>query len=263
MVSKNGRHDLEYVNVEQEDNILIVQLARPEKRNALSDDLFLELEVAFTNIPDGVGAIILAGEGQHFSAGLDLSELRERDALEGVHHSRMWHRILDRIQFCPVPVIAKLHGAVVGGGLEIATAAHIRIAERSTFFALPEGTRGVFVGGGASVNVMQLIGKGRMMDMMLTGRVVTAEEGERLGLAQYLVDDGEGMAKAMELAKKVAGNAPATNYGIINVLPRIAELGQDQGMLMESLIAGIVQSAPEAKQRIRDFLEKRAKKVGE
>ena len=263
MVSKNGTYDLEYVNVKQEDNILIVQLARPSKRNALNDALILELETIFSDIPQNVGAIVLAGEGKHFSAGLDLSELRERDALEGVQHSRMWHRVMKSIQFNTVPVVASLHGAVVGGGLEIASAAHIRVAERSTFFALPEGTRGVFVGGGASVNVMQLIGKGRMMDMMLTGRVITAEEGERLGLAQYLVDDGEGMAKAMELAKKVAGNAPATNYGIINVLPRIAELGQDQGLLMESLIAGVVQSAPEAKQGIRDFLEKRAKKVGE
>ena len=151
----------------------------------------------------------------------------------------------------------------MGDGLELAAAAHIRVAEPSTFYAMPEGSRGIFVGGGASVNVTKLIGVGRMMHMMLTGRVVKAEEGVTVGLSQYLVGEGEGLTKAIELATKIAGNAPATNFGITHVLPRIDEMGQDQGLLMEALIAGITQSTPEAKERIQDFLAKRAKKVGE
>lgn len=128
---------------------------------------------------------------------------------------------------------------------------------------MPEGQRGIFVGGGASVNVSRLIGISRMMDMMLTGRVVKAEEGATLGLSHYLVGEGEGLRKARELATKIVGNAPATNYAITHVLPRIGELGQEQGLLMESLIAGITQSTPEAKARIQQFLQKKAKKVGE
>lgn len=251
------------LTVARDGPVLIVRLTRPAKRNALNDEMVLGIEQIFTTIPDGVGAVVLAGEGDHFSAGLDLSELSERDAMDGVLHSRMWHRVIESIQFGPVPVVAALQGAVVGGGLELATAAHIRVAEPSTFYAMPEGTRGIFVGGGASVNVRKLIGVGRMTDMMLTGRVVKAQEGVAIGLSQYLVGEGEGLAKAIELAAKIAGNAPATNYGITHVLPRIDEMGQDQGLMMEALIAGITQSTPEAKSRIQDFLSKRAKKVGE
>lgn len=251
------------LKVETDGNLLRVVLARPAKRNALNDATILGLEHIFTTLPAGLGAVILSGEGDHFSAGLDLSELRERDAMEGVHHSRMWHRAIESIQSSAVPVVAVLRGAVVGGGLELASAAHIRVAEPSTFYAFPEGQRGIFVGGGASVNVSRLIGVARMMDMMLTGRVVKAEEGAAIGFAQYLVGEGEGMNKAHELATRIASNAPATNYAITNVLPRIGELGQEQGLLMEALIAGITQSTPEAKARIQQFLEKKAKRLGD
>jgi enoyl-CoA hydratase/carnithine racemase len=251
------------LKVEQNGNLLLVFLTRPAKRNALNDETMFGLEQIFSTLPASVGAVVLAGEGAHFSAGLDLAELRERDALEGVQHSRMWHRVIEKLQFAPVPVVAALQGAVVGGGLELAAAAHIRVAEPSTFYALPEGQRGIFVGGGASVNVARLIGVARMMDMMLTGRVVKAEEGITIGLAHYLVGAGEGLGKATELASKIASNAPATNYAITHVLPRIAEVGQDAGLLMEALIAGITQSTPEAKTRVQQFLDKKAKKVTE
>jgi enoyl-CoA hydratase/carnithine racemase len=102
-----------------------------------------------------------------------------------------------------------------------------------------------------------------MADMMLTGRVIDAEEAYRIGLAQYLVENGAAFARALDLAQRIAGNAPMTNYAVMHALPRIAELGQDSGLLMESLVAAISQDAPVAKQRLRDFLEKRAKKVGE
>ncbi|GAB3644073.1 enoyl-CoA hydratase-related protein [Spirosoma arcticum] len=130
------------------DNILLVKLNRPEKRNAFNDELILGIETVFSNVPAGIGCAIIYGEGNHFSAGLDLSALTERDAVQGLHHSRMWHRALDRVQFGTVPVIAVLHGACVGGGLELASACHIRVAETTTFYALPEGQRGIFVGGG-------------------------------------------------------------------------------------------------------------------
>jgi enoyl-CoA hydratase/carnithine racemase len=101
-----------------------------------------------------------------------------------------------------------------------------------------------------------------MADMMMTGRVYKAEEGERAGFAQYLVPAGQAFAKALELAKRVAQNAPLTNYALMHALPRIAEQPADQGFLTEALMAAIAQSAPEAKQRVRDFLEGRAAKVG-
>jgi enoyl-CoA hydratase/carnithine racemase len=176
-------------------------------------------------------------------------------------HSRMWHAALESLQFGPVPVVAALQGAVVGGGLELASACHIRVADETTFYALPEGSRGIFVGGGGSVRIPRLIGVARMTDMMLTGRVYNAQEGERIGLAQYLVPQGNAFAKALELAQRIAQNAPLTNYALTHVLPRIADQPADQGFMTEAMMAAIAQSAPEAKQRVRDFLEGRAAKV--
>ena len=160
-----------------------------------------------------------------------------------------------------VPVISVLHGAVVGGGLELASATHIRIAETSAFYGLPEGQRGLFVGGGGSARVPRLIGVARMTDMMMTGRVLDASEGQQLGISQYLVEPGQGLAKAFELARKVAANAPLSNFAVMHALPRIADLSQPDGLFVESLMAAIAQGDEAAKSRVRAFLEGRAAKV--
>lgn len=241
--------------------VAVIRLSRPSKRNALGDALILALRDQLENLPTETRAAVLHGEGDHFCAGLDLSELQERDAGQGLHHSRMWHAALERVQYGPVPVIAALHGAVVGGGLELASACHIRVADASTFYALPEGSRGIFVGGGGAVRIPRLIGAARMTDMMLTGRVYNAEDGERIGLAQYLVPAGQAFDKAMELAKRVADNAPLTNYALMHALPRIAEQPADQGFFTEALMAAVAQSAPEAKERVKAFLDGKAAKV--
>ncbi|MBK6867659.1 MAG: crotonase/enoyl-CoA hydratase family protein [Burkholderiales bacterium] len=253
-----AQKDLSLELVGKKKEIAVVRLTRAAKRNALSDALVAALRDTFQNLPDSVRAAVLDGEGEHFCAGLDLSELKERDAGHGLHHSRSWHTALDAVQFGPVPVIAALHGAVVGGGLELASSAHIRVADDSAFYGLPEGTRGIFVGGGGSVRIPKLIGVARMTDMMLTGRVYNAEEGERLGFAQYLVPAGTAFSKAMALAERIATNAPLTNYALMHALPRIAEQPADHGYMTEALISAIAQAAPEAKQRVRDFLEGKA-----
>jgi enoyl-CoA hydratase/carnithine racemase len=253
----------ESLRVERDGDIAILRLNRPQKRNAINDPTIIGIGQFFSILPHEVRCVVLDGTGEHFCAGLDLSELKELDVVEGVKHSRMWHKAIDQIQFGPAPVICVLHGAVVGGGLELAAAAHIRVAEPSAFYALPEGQRGIFVGGGASARVPRLIGFARMADMMLTGRVYSAEEGQQIGISQYLVGAGEGLSKAIELAHTIAANAPMTNFALTHVLPRIAEVGQDQGLLIESLTAAIAQSAPEAKARIQQFLSKQAgTKVG-
>ncbi len=239
-----------------------LRLARSEKRNALDDLTVLGLEAFFTLLPKDIGAVVLSGEGAHFSAGLDLSEVAgQHDPLEGVLHSRMWHRAFEAIQFGRAPVIAALHGAVVGGGLELAAATHIRVAERSTYYGLPEGQRGIFLGGGGSVRIARLIGVARVQDMMLTGRTLSAEEGHQAGVTQYLVEDGKGLETAMELAGRAASNTPTTNFAVLHALPRIFESDPASGLLTESLMAAIAEISPEAKQRLKDFLEKRAAKV--
>jgi (methylthio)acryloyl-CoA hydratase len=241
--------------------VLHLRLNRPAKRNAVNDGLIAAIDRAFTGLDPELRCIVLSGEGQHFCAGLDLSELSERSVYEGVLHSRNWHATLEKVQFAPVPVIAVLHGATIGGGLEIAAAAHIRVAERNAYYGLPEGQRGIFVGGGGSMRLPRLIGTARMTDMMLTGRVFDAEEGQQAGLTNYLVGAGEGLAKGEALAQKICGNAPLSNFAVIQALPRIAELPPSEGLFVESLVAAIAQGDPTAKERIRAFLEGRAAKV--
>jgi (methylthio)acryloyl-CoA hydratase len=254
-----GQSDL--LKIEQKGAVLTVGLNRPAKRNALNDGIILAIQDCFSNLPEGTGAVVIHGVGDHFSSGLDLSELTEHDATEGLRHSQMWHRVFDRIQYSRVPVIAALQGAVIGGGLELACAAHIRVAEPSAYFALPEGQRGIFVGGGGSVRLPRLIGVARMIDMMLTGRVYSATEGSAYGFSQYLTDADGALPKALELAERVAANAPLTNFAVLQALPMIAEANPQTGLLMESLMATVAQSDKEAKRRIRAFLDHKTAKV--
>ena len=249
------------LQVERRGAVAVLTLARAEKRNALNDATVLGLEAFFETLPAGVKAVVLNAQGAHFSAGLDLSELKVLSTEDGIAHSRVWHRIFDKIEFGRVPVVTVMHGAVVGGGLELAAATHIRVAERSAYYALPEGSRGIFVGGGGSVRLPRLIGVTRMMDLMLTGRTYGAEEGQALGLSHYLVEPGEGLAKGIEIARRIATNSGTTNFAVMHALPRIAEQDRASGYLMESLTAAIAQGNDEAKKRITDFLEKRATKV--
>jgi len=249
------------LQLDMQGDVAIVRINRAPKRNALNDALILALRHTFESLPRHAKAAVLCGNGEHFCAGLDLSELQSRDAGEGMQHSRMWHSAFQQIQYGPVPVVAALHGAVVGGGLELAASCHIRVADDTTFYALPEGTRGIFVGGGGAVRIPKLIGVARMTDMMMTGRVYNAVDGERVGFAQYLVPAGTAFDKAVELAKRIATNAPLTNYALMHALPRIAEQAADHGFVTESLMSSITQAAPEAKARVDAFLQGRAAKV--
>jgi (methylthio)acryloyl-CoA hydratase len=252
---------LDLLSIERAGAVLHLRLNRPAKRNAVNDALVAQLHTAFVNLPEATRAVVLSGAGDHFCAGLDLSEISERSVAEGIVHSRSWHAAFEQIQFGRVPVVAVLHGAVVGGGLELAAACHVRIAEESAFYGLPEGQRGLFVGGGGSARIPRLIGTARMTDMMLTGRVYDAAEGLAIGVSQYLVDAGQGLAKAFALAERIAANAPLSNFAVMHALPRIADMAQDQGLFVESLMAAIASGEEAAKLRVRAFLEGKAAKV--
>ena len=251
----------EHVGLELRSPIAVLTLDRPAKRNALDGGTVRALGAFFADPPAGIAAAVLTTSGEHFSAGLDLSELTETSVFEGVLHSRGWHEPFDRIQLGTIPVVSVLRGAVIGGGLELALATHIRVAEPSAYYALPEGSRGIFVGGGASVRLPRVIGVHRMTDMMLTGRVIDARAGHELGISQYLVDDGEGMATAIGLANRIAENSPITNWAVLHALPRIAEAAPGEGLFVESLVAAISQGSAEAKALLDEFLAGKAAKV--
>lgn len=244
-----------------EGDVALIRLDRPEKRNAVSDAVIEALAAAVARAGSEAKAAVIHGAGAHFCAGLDIAEHAEKSPIEGIHGSRRWHAVFDTIQRGAIPFVAALHGAVVGGGLELAASTHIRVADRTAFFALPEGQRGIFVGGSGSVRIARLMTTARMTDLMLTGRVLTAEEGERYNLVQYLVEPGAAFDKAKALAKIAAGNAPLSNYAIINALPRIQDMAQDDGLFVESLMASFTQTSPEAAERLKAFIEKRAARL--
>ena len=254
------------VTYELDGDVALLGLNRDDVRNAINGALLDSLKEGVLRATEEARAAVIFSHGEkHFSAGLDLAEAQaRRGETPGARPRKTrskWHTTFDLISRGEIPFVSALKGATVGGGLELAAATHVRVADETTFFALPEGQRGIFVGGGGSVRVPRLIGASRMADMMFTGRVYNAEDGERIGLAHYLVPEGKGLEKGIEIAKKIAGNAPHTNYGLMHVLPRIAEATHDHGMMMESMIAGIVQAEPAAKERLTAFLEKRAAKV--
>jgi len=176
-----------------------------------------------------------------------------------MHICLRWHEAFNKMEYGGVPVIAALKGAVVGGGLELASAAHIRVADAGTYFALPEGQRGLFTGGGATIRVADLVGKARMIDMILTGRVYQGQEAVTLGLAQYLVEDTE--AKAYAIARAAAENPPLTNFAICSAISHMQNMSTFDAAYAESVVAGIVNTQPAARGRLAAFADKTAARV--
>ncbi|MDP7151104.1 MAG: crotonase/enoyl-CoA hydratase family protein [Paracoccaceae bacterium] len=250
------------LQVSVEGAVATLTMNRPDKRNAMCEDLLVAIEAFFSKPPDGVRVVILTGTSGHYCSGLDLSEHVHRSSEENLHHSRHWHAVMEKIQFGGLVVVSAMFGAVIGGGLELAAATHVRIAEASTIFQLPEGRRGIFVGGGATARVGRIIGADRMTEMMLTGRKYGADEGLALGLAHYSVGEGEAMALAQTLAGKIARNARMSNYLMINSIARINDMSQSDGLYTESLAAALSQSTPDAEEGLRAFLEKRPPEFG-
>ncbi|MBX3576696.1 MAG: crotonase/enoyl-CoA hydratase family protein [Rhizobiaceae bacterium] len=249
------------VEYELDRDIAVIRLNRPEKRNAMSDALLAALGDAVDRAATEAKVAVLGTTGANFCAGLDLAEQADKTVMQGVQGSRGWHAVFARIQRGAIPYVSALSGAVIGGGFELAAVTHIRVADPGTYFAMPEGQRGIFVGGGGSVNITRLLGVPRMTDMMLTGRMIGAADAERLGVVNYVSDAGAALPRAIEVAGRIAANAPLSNYTIINALQRIHDSGYDEGLFFESMLAALTQSTPEAIERMRAFVEKRAQRL--
>jgi (methylthio)acryloyl-CoA hydratase len=252
------------VTYELDGPVALIGLNRPDKRNAINDACVTQLREAVFRATEEAKCGVIYGHGNNFSAGLDLAEAATwMNPASGTRPRRRrgrWNRSFDLIARGQIPFVAALKGACIGGGLELASAVHVRVADETTFFALPEGQRGIFVGGGGSVRIQRLMGYARMADLMLTGRVLTAAEGERANLCQYVVPAGESLEKAKALAARIATNAPLTNWAVCACLPRVNDMSHDDGLFIEGLIGGAVASA-EGYERVKAFVEKGANKV--
>jgi (methylthio)acryloyl-CoA hydratase len=255
---------LDYIRVTMDGDVAIAMLDRAAKRNALDIQFVEEIYSLFDAIEGSpVRAVVVAAQGEHFCAGLDLVEHHrdDRSASDFMYICRRWHAAFDRIQHCGVPVIGALKGAVVGGGLELASSFHIRVADETTYFALPEGQRGIFTGGGATVRVAGLVGEARMVDMMLTGRIYAGEEAVNVGLCQYLASREECLPKAIEIAKRAAENPPLSNFAITSAIARIGNMPATDAFFAEAFIAGITNTQEASKERLEAFSNKTAPKT--
>ena len=256
--------ELKNIRLDQlDDGVLLATLNRPAKRNALDADSVEDLVNLFSTVPrSGVRAVVLAAEGDHFCAGLDLVEHHkdDRSPADFMHLCLRWHEAFNKMEYGGVPVIAALKGAVVGGGLELASSAHIRVADQTTYFALPEGQRGLFTGGGATIRVADLVGKARMIDMMLTGRIYKGQEAVDIGMTQYLVS-GSSLDKALDLAHSAARNLPLTNFAICSAISHLQNMSALDAAYAEAVVAGIVNTQPAARERLEAFANKTAARV--
>ncbi|WP_333605679.1 crotonase/enoyl-CoA hydratase family protein [Novosphingobium sp.] len=244
-----------------------IGLNRPSKRNALSAELSEQLNEAVARAQKEARVGLIFSHGEHFCAGLDLAEAmkwmndHERH-LEMRIGSAAAARPFDTISRGSIPFVAAISGACIGGGFELASSCHIRVADDTAFFALPEGQRGIYIGGGGSVRIARLLGVARMSDLMLTGRVLSPEEAERYNVVQYLMPKGEHVARALSLANRIAENAKLTNWAIVNGLPRIQDYSYDDGLFVEGLFHHVVAS-PESAERLDEFVSGRARRLVE
>ena len=245
---------------EKKGSIGILTINRPEKLNALSNVLISELSALLADIEkdDELGVLILTGAGDNaFVAGADIGELVERDARLGRKVSRERQDVFFRIENLPVPTIAAVNGYALGGGLELALACSIRFCSEKAQFGAPEVKLGIIPGDGGTQRLPRLIGKGRAMEMILTGDFIGAEEAFRIGLVNRVVPHENLLEKTMELAEKIASRPPLAVKYAKEAVNRSIEGGSESGYALESFLHALTCTTEDKKEGVAAFLEKR------
>jgi len=248
-----------HVILERRDQTAIIRLNRPEKRNALSREMMIALSEAFTDIVGDpkVRAVILTGADEVFCAGTDITELTEVDENLAGEISERGQALSSQIENCPVPVIAAISGVAAGGGCELALACHIRIASPNASFSLPEPKLGVIAGYGGTQRLAREIGQGLALEMMLTGRSVSAEEAFRIGLINSIAAEGDLLTQAEQLAQEISNLAPLAIRACLEAVTRGTELPLAEGLALESQLFSGLFSTHDMREGTRAFLEKR------
>lgn len=250
----------EFIIEERSESVTIVRLNRPEKLNALARDMILALSEIFTNLANQpkLHAIILTATGdQAFCAGTDISDLTKLDDARAREVSERGQALCNQIEDCRVPVIAAINGIAAGGGCELALACHIRIAATHAKFSLPETKLGIIPAYGGTQRLAREIGYGRALDMMLTARMVGAEEALRFGLINRVAPGVELVAQAKALANDIAQLAPLAIRACLEAVTRGAELPLAEGLALESKLFASLFGTDDVREGTSAFLEKR------
>ena len=248
---------------EKRDSIGYVTINRPDKLNALNRQVMDELDDCFRAIQNDeeVSEVILTGAGEKaFVAGADLQELATLAPLEGRDFSRRGQRIFDLIENLGKPVIAAVNGYALGGGCELAMACTLRIASENARFGQPEVKLGLIPGCAGTQRLARLVGKGRALEMILSGEAIDAQEAYRIGLVNQVVPAAELAAAAETLARKIAANAPLAIKFALEAVNRGLEMTREQGQFLEAVLFGLCCTTADMKEGTRAFLEKRSAK---
>ena len=250
----------EFLNLEQEGAVAVVTINRPAVLNALSEAVLREIERAFDALAadDGVRAIVLTGAGEKaFVAGADIKELAAQTPVSGRETAQRGQRLFSRIEQLGKPVIAAINGFALGGGCELALACTFRFAADTARIGLPEITLGIMPGYGGSVRLPRLIGKARAMEMILTGKPVTADEAFRVGLVNRVVPAASLVAEAKAFAADLAAKAPIALRYAMQSVERGLEMPVDEALELEATLFGLVASTADMREGTTAFLEKR------
>jgi enoyl-CoA hydratase len=243
-----------------EDGIATVSIARPEKLNALNRETIEELAVAVQRLRDdpAVGGAIITGTGSKaFVAGADIAELAKMDPLGGVEVSRRGQAVFRQIELSPKPIVAAVNGFALGGGCELALACHMRIAATGARFGQPEVKLGLIPGYGGTVRLARLVGKGRALEMILTGEMISAEEAWRIGLVNRVVEAEDLLGETRDLLRKILAAGPVAVALAIESSTRGLELPTEAAMQLEANLFGLLAATDDFREGTQAFLEKR------
>jgi enoyl-CoA hydratase len=254
---------LENVLYEKKESIAYITLNRPKVLNALSHRTFEDLKTAFEDARDdaGVRGVILTGAGDKaFIAGADISELATTTAVEAEGGSRFGQEVLNLIENLGKPVIAAINGFALGGGCETAMACTMRVASEHAKFGQPEVKLGLIPGGGGTQRLPRLIGKGRALQLILSGEMISAQEAYRIGLVNEVVPAAEVIPRAEAILKQIFANAPFAVKYSIEAVNRGLETTQTEGQALEASFFGLCAGTEDKKEGAQAFLQKRAPK---
>ena len=249
-----------FLTLDVEDRVATLTINRPDKLNALNDATVAELGHAIDQIrvDDSIGGVLITGAGRAFVAGADISELSSQTPVLAKARARAGQDVFRRIETCPKPVIAVVNGFALGGGCELAMACHIRIASDVAKFGQPESKLGLLPGYGGSQRLPRLVGKGRAIQLLITGEMIDAAEAYRIGLVNKVVPAAELMNAAREMLKTILANGPLAVALCIEAIDRGLEMSLEEGLILEANHFGLLAATDDMGEGTRAFMEKRA-----
>ncbi|MGH7509278.1 MAG: enoyl-CoA hydratase/isomerase family protein [Gemmatimonadales bacterium] len=245
---------------ELSDGIARITISRPDKLNALNATVIAELGDAVTRIETdpAIRGAILTGAGQKaFVAGADIADLVEQGPMDGKARALLGQRVFRRLEQCGKPVVAAVNGFALGGGCELAMACHIRLASEHARFGQPEVKLGIAPGYGGTARLPRLVGKGRALELLLTGEMIDSAEAYRIGLVNRVVPADRLMAEAEALLRTILENGPLAIRACLEAVDAGLETSLDQALLSEANHFGLLSATADMREGTRAFVEKR------